>query len=178
MQPLEDGPGRGRLEQRLRIGRRALGSGVGPTRDTGGGGRRAESGQLPWVAPADPGPTQTRREPAVHPPQPPRGAPGSIALDPGPEFVLDIEGHQPSRVQHPEDTTAMLDAQRVIGDHPVEGMTIEVAGDRLVIADSPDPLAGRPVRGGRGQGGAKAAPSPTWGGPTCTDRAAATLART
>ena len=34
----------------------------------------------------------------------------------------------------------MLDPERAVRDHPVEDVTIEVAGDRLVIADGPDPV--------------------------------------
>jgi hypothetical protein len=57
----------------------------------------------------------------------------------------------------------MLNANRVLGHHLIEGVTVEVTGDRLVIPDGPDPRAGWAGGGRIGQCRGQAGPIPDVG---------------
>ena len=59
---------------------------------------------------------------------------------------------QSGAVQEPSGSAAVLDAHAPAGGESVEGGVVEVARDRLVVADAPDPVAGSFTQGGLERG--------------------------
>ena len=104
----------------------------------------------------------TRSRPSRRPvgrPSPSRSMPGRST---SPSMPVSVGRH---RVQHPGAARTVLDAHRSLGDEGVEPPAVERAGDRLVVADRPQPLAlaQRGVR--RASAAANWSASATYGGP-------------
>jgi hypothetical protein len=57
------------------------------------------------------------------------------------DLDVDAGDRQPGRVQDPGAARAVLDAHGSLGDQFVETPAVERAGDGLVVADRPQPLA-------------------------------------
>ena len=157
-----------------------LGGGVGPTGDPGAAAAAVDP-LRPLRSPGSPGHRRRRRRllqvPATQPSirhNRPVGRPASSRSIPGAGSRIRAEGGQPGRVAHPQHPAAVLYPYGPVGEHAVQDVPVEVAGDRLVVADGPNPF---PVAGPSDaawfRAAAKPARSRTSGGPTRTDRLAA-----
>ena len=128
--------GASRVGEELPVGCVLGGRGVGDRGDAAGGEPLTDRREVRRLA--RPAPT----EPVVGSEDAARGPVVLVTLDAGMPGGLGPDGVERPAVQQPHRPGAVLDSDRPPGHEAVEGVTVEVAGDRLVVVDAPEPLPG------------------------------------